>query len=120
MSYVIEQDSSQLPTIDFLEEIFTFREKPLVVQLLQENLSLISLLLESAAEIAKYFPDEKLILGVFEDIEAITPPFYHLLILIPTKYTPKETLSKLNQLDDWWIDNLNRADGKLSINVEFK
>ncbi len=40
--------------------------------------------------------------------------------MIGTSFGSKETLKRLDQLDDaWWLEALDQAQEKLSINVEF-
>jgi hypothetical protein len=89
-----------------------------VLNFVGEHPFLRPLLVEAPGFIEKYFSGSKLFLKVFTDPEAVGK--HHLVIFIATKYGSKETLERLDQLDEaWWLAALDKAQGKLSINVTF-
>jgi hypothetical protein len=105
--------------IERLKEIYGFRGKEEVNNFIKANPQIEEILIEASGEINRYFPDSQPILKHFSDPE--TTGEQHLIISIPTIYSPKETLTRLDQLEDeWWVENVYRAEGKVSINVEFK
>ena len=102
-----------------LELIYTFREREKVIKFLERNRFLSSLLLEAYFKISNYFPGSSLFLEVDNDPEVTMSE--QLLVFIATNLSPSEVLCKLKQFDeDWWLDNLDRAQMKLCINLEFE
>src|SRR4051812_32300169 len=84
--YHFESDAARKQVLDFIGD-FPF---------------LSPLLAEAPGFIEKYFPTSKLSLKKFIDPEAADKS--HLVIFISSNYAPKETLEKLDQLDDeWWL-----------------
>ena len=120
-----QEKSSQ----DFLEGIQNFvkqyldeyevRDVGRVTDFLFKNPSLVDLLLEIPAQIRKYFGDEqKLILSFWLDPE--DPTWHHVQVLVPTKFEADKSREKMDKFDwEWWLDNMQRADSKLSISMEF-
>jgi hypothetical protein len=102
-----------------IEHWYTLRQPDEVLAFLEENPFLVSLLIEAYSPIQHYFPDSNLFLEMFADPES-TDDHQLLVALIATHLSPEEALIKLDQLDeDWWLDVMDRAQGKLCINVEF-
>ena len=105
--------------IGLLERLYTFREREEVLWFLERYPFLVPLLLEAYYEIEKYFPHSQVFLEVVTDPEAIDD--YQLIAFIATNFGPDEAVDRLEQFDeDWWLDALNRAQGKLCIDVEAK
>ncbi len=105
--------------IELLERLYTFRERAEVLWFLERYPFLVSLLLEAYGKIGNHFPYPQVFLEVVTDPEAFDD--YQLVIFIATNFAPDEAVGKLEQFDeDWWLDALDRAQGKLCINVEFR
>lgn len=101
-----------------LEKVYFFKEKSQVIRFLNENSYLIPLLFDTAKVIEQYFPDYKPKLRYPVDQEVIDST--RLYIDIPTKYSPKEALDKLDKFEDnWWLENEYKGKGNLTLNVEF-
>ena len=105
--------------IQWLERLYTFRKREEVLWFLESYPFLVSLLLEAYDNIGSYFPYTQIFLEVVTDPEASDD--YQLVIFIATNFAPDEALGRLERLDeDWWLDALDQAQGKLCINVEFR
>lgn len=107
------------PTLQSLEQLYTFRRPEEVIEFLQAHPSLVPLLEEAHGKIAEFFGSFEIVLEVVTDPEAIDD--HELFAFIRTTLPPDEALSKLNRLDqEWWLDAADRAEGKLCIHVEFE
>lgn len=105
--------------IDLLERLYTFRGRPEVLWFLGRYPFLVPLVLEAYSKIGDYFPLSQVFLEVFTDPEGIDED--QLVMFIATDLTPDEAVSRLDEFDeDWWLDALDQAQGKLCINVEFR
>lgn len=105
--------------IQWLERLYTFREREEVLWFLESYPFLVSLLLEAYDNIGNYFPYTQVFLEVVTDPEAIND--YQLVSSIATNLGPDEVIDRLERFDeDWWLDALDQAQGKLCINVEFR
>ena len=99
--------------------IYTFRQPEEVLRFLEGNKFLIPLLVEAYFKIRNYFPNSRVFLEIDTDPEELNNQ--QLIAVIVTNFSPDEVLYTLKQLDeDWWLDALDRAQRKLSINVEFE
>ena len=101
-----------------LDKVYLFREPDQILNYLILNPYLTPLLGETADALKQYFPDARFALRRYVDPEI--SGFTRLVIEIPTKYSPKETLSRLDKFEDeWWIENEYKSKGNLTVNVEF-
>lgn len=80
---------------------------------------LLPLLVEAHKKVAEYFElPAKPILEVISDPESEGDQ--QLFLLIPTYHAPQQALFRLDQLDqEWWLDVLPQARGKMTIDVEY-
>jgi hypothetical protein len=103
-----------------LSQFYTFRGAQEVSGFLHAHPFLAPLLLEAYNKIAKHYgPSPQVVLEVVTDPEATDDR--ELFVFIRTNLPPDEALSKLDQLDkEWWLDEADRAKGKLCIHVEFQ
>lgn len=103
-----------------VEPLYDFRRPREVSAFLQAHPFLFPLLVEAHGKIAEYFePSTKPILEANTDPEA--EGSQELFVLIPTHDTPEQALSRLDRLDqEWWLDVLPQAHGKMTIDVEYR
>jgi len=108
------------PEIQGLSRLYSFRNPTEVVNFLQTHSLLVPLLLEAYPRIEEHFgPNPEVVLEVVTDPEAADDQ--ELFAFIRTDLAPDEALEKLHQLDqNWWLDEADRANGKLCIHVEFR
>jgi ribosomal protein S10 len=103
-----------------LRQVFVLRGHSEVERIAEANPQLVSLLLEAHQRIAGIFgPDAPLILQAVSnpDAPAVLP---ELFLYIQTQLSVREAKAKLEKLDDdWWLDSLPRADGRLTIALEY-
>lgn len=119
MSQKYREPATAEASINELEQLYTFRKPEQVFEFITRHPELVPLLMEAHSKIGQHFPGAELFLRMFNDPE--TTNNANLLILIGSKYDSKETLKRLDQLDDdWWLESLDRVADKLSINVEFQ
>lgn len=101
-----------------LDKVYLFREPDQILNFLILNPYLTPLLGETADALKQYFPDVRFALRRYVDPEI--SGYTRLVIEIPTKYSPKETLDRLDKFEDeWWIENEHKSKGNLTVNVEF-
>lgn len=102
----------------YLDE-YEIRDVERVTDFLFKNPALVDLLLEIPARIKEYFGEnQKLVLSFWLDPE--DPNWHHVQVLVPTKLGAKESVELMDKFDwNWWLDNLDKADSKLSISTEF-
>lgn len=101
-----------------LDIIYSFRNRSEILQFLENNVFLISLLHEINSKIKEYFPSAKNILEVINDPD--TENNTYLVIFIHTDLTAREAFNRLKLFDEsWWLRASIKANKKLFINVEF-
>ncbi|MBC7250165.1 MAG: hypothetical protein H5T62_07760 [Anaerolineae bacterium] len=102
-----------------LERLYVFKERKEVTSFLEECPFLIPLLLEAHYEIEQHFSPSQVFLEVITDPEETNST--QLLASIATGLDPDEALDRLERFDEeWWLDALAGARGKLCIDVEFR
>lgn len=103
--------------LDLLGVEYEFVDNSRVVRFLEENPCLISLLLEALTPLQTYLPGASLFLEVVNDPDALKGD--ELIVTARRDWTVEEALDALNEFDDaWWLDNIQRAAGKVIITVE--
>lgn len=103
---------------DLLEYFYEFRNYAQVKEFLNKNAFLVSLLIEAKVILNHFYEDSIMFLEVFKDPEF--PSDKQLVIYVHTDLEVKQASDRLDLLFDyWWDDNLTRANGLLSINLEF-
>jgi hypothetical protein len=102
-----------------VEPLYHFRRPREVSDFLQTHVYLLPLLVEAHKKVAEYFElPAKPILEVISDPESEGDQ--QLFLLIPTYHAPQQALFRLDQLDqEWWLDVLPQARGKMTIDVEY-
>lgn len=105
--------------INSLSEIYKFINKEKIKDFILKNSYLLPLLKEFPTQIKRYFGENiKLALKISTE-----PDFSNsdeLWILILTELSAKEAFPLLENLDEnWWLDNLERANCKLNIRLEY-
>lgn len=105
--------------VQMLEELYVFRRRMEVLRFLDVHPFLVPLLLEAYAKIGRYFePYHEVFLEVISDPEATNDR--QLFAFIGTRLSPDQALDSLERFDEeWWLDVLDQAQGKLCIDVEF-
>src|SRR5579859_7803164 len=98
--------------------LYIFRETNVVISFLEENPFLMPLLQEAYTQTKEYFPDSDLALEVINSSEAIGEE--QLFVFIVVKGNAEEASQEIDHLDqEWWLDNMKRAQDKLCIALEF-
>lgn len=101
-----------------LQSLYTFRKPSMVTQFLESHPFLIPLLFEACGQILRHFAPKPRFLEVVADSEAREDR--ELYALIETSLPPDEALERLDRFDkEWWLAAMDRAQCKLSFDVEF-
>ncbi|GAB4409007.1 MAG: hypothetical protein Kow00106_02340 [Anaerolineae bacterium] len=102
-----------------IEPLYEFRDHRAVSGFLQAHPFLLPLLVDARRKIAEYFELPAMpILDVISDPESEGDQ--ELFLLIPTYHSPEQVLRYLDRLDqEWWLDVLPQARGKMTIDVEY-
>ncbi|NQU04587.1 MAG: hypothetical protein HQ568_00730 [Calditrichaeota bacterium] len=88
-----------------------------VSEFLNKHPLLISILNEAYDHIQKYFPSSKVHLKISRDYDS-TELFEELVAIIETDLSVKDTMIQLDEFDEnWWDDNIDRAQDLLVIRV---
>jgi hypothetical protein len=102
-----------------LEELFALRRPEEVREFLQDHPFLLPLLREGHGQIRQCFPSDPLFLQVVFDPEDAGGA--HLVAFISSDQPPAIAFAQLRKLDaGWWLDAMDRAQGKFLINLEFR
>lgn len=105
--------------IERLRKRYEFRDKDEIAGFIEANPQIETLLFEALEPITTVFPTSQLFLEVYHNPEY--QDSNQLIINIATELSVKEALKELDKIDrGWWGSNINRAEGKLSIDLEFK
>ena len=106
-------------TLDELNDDYTVRDAAATRAFIEAHPHLLPLLHEAVLEIARYFPESERYLRVVTDPEV--PGDEQILLTIATRQEPSEAGSLLDQFDErWWLGAMDRADGLLCIDLEFR
>jgi len=102
-----------------LEEIYSFRDAEAVRRFLHAYPQLVEVLLEAHVYLQKYFgPDPRVTLEVVSDPEV--EGMDELFAYIVTTLSVDEALARLDRLDEeWFLDQIDRVDGRFNFNLEF-
>ncbi len=86
---------------------------------LQEHPDVRALMLEAGAKLREYFGAEtEFAVEVFRDPEIpMARAELYLLVKVQTGDSARETMNRFD--DDWWLDNMGRADYLLHVSMEF-
>ncbi len=111
-----ESINSEINDLRSKFEITNFEE---VRNFLTKNRFLVSLVEEIPSKIYQYFGiGQKLALQVL--YEPDFPQSFELWIHILTELSAKEALPVLERFDEeWWLENMDKSDGKLNITLKF-
>ncbi|MGI8588192.1 MAG: hypothetical protein ACR2M0_10970 [Chloroflexia bacterium] len=108
-----------LPESDGLDSLYTFRDYVDVERFLAEYAFLVPLLEEMYSPLRKRFPEEPLSLSIFADPEVVGD--VELVLLIAPTCPPDEAADRFDGfMEDWWLDNVDRAEDKLAVVVEYQ
>jgi hypothetical protein len=115
---MVDFSSQPCQAVQILEKLYQFRNHGCVTGFLREFSFLAGLLVETHAMIQQHFgTSSEIALEVVEDPETEER---QLFALIKTFLPPDEAIEALDRLDqEWWLDALPGAHGKLSIDVEY-
>jgi len=106
-------------TIDSLETCFIFRERDAVVSFIEKNRFLLVLLGDIFRNAGKYISISEAFLYIITDPES--GGFAQLVVSILSDMDPLQTNECMEQFEDeWWLDNIERAYGKLIVTLEFR
>ncbi len=101
-----------------LQELYPFVDGDEVARFLDGSPFLAPLLLDAEQAAHRHFPKANLRLEVTTDPEA--PEATHLVLSIASAGSVNRALTRLRRFDDeWWIDQIHRARGKLVITLTF-
>ena len=124
MSIDVGQNISVRPSINGVAQSalagYTVPDREGVERFLEIHSYLSALLVEARASIAERFPNNSLTLELEPDSDGDAQD-KQLVLLIETALSPNAALANLKRLDnDWWLDNVAQAHGRLTINIEFR
>lgn len=108
-----------LDTFTRLEQQFSLPEPGTVHALLVTHPYLMDLLLEAGAQLQPYFPTATLWLGVANDPDDVS--YSQLLVAIGTNLSAEAADAQLQHfVEAWWLDEMYRAQGLVSIILRFQ
>ena len=112
-------DISESQRLHQLEEMYSLRNAAAVRRFLRAYPHLMQVLLEARVCLQKYFgPEPQVTLEVVSDpeVEGVEELFAYILTSLPVD----EALARLDRLDEeWFLDQLDRVDGRFNFNLEF-
>ena len=102
-----------------LERIYSLRNAAAVRRFLRAHPQLLEVLLEAYIHLQRYFGSKpQVTLEVVSDpeVEGLEELFAYILTDLPVD----EAMARLDKLDqEWFLDQLDRVDGRLNFNLEF-
>jgi len=102
--------------IDYIENIYIFKNSKEIKMFLISNYDLIQILLDAQKHIYKVFGQVPIYLELYHDPEE---EWDELFILIKTQYSPEEAVNLENQLfEEWFASILDKVSGKLNFTEE--
>lgn len=105
--------------LEFLENLYSFREKTEVLEFIEKYPFLMTPLRSAPEKIYHYFPEGQLFLQIVPDPEI--SDYVHLVLAILTDNDPKEAFKRLNLLDKEWELELPYEVRKVFLtNLEFR
>ncbi len=115
-----EENAEYLNQLHVLQQWYVFRsERTEILRFLERNPFLVSLLIEAYYNIVKYISHSLVSLEVVHDPEEFGTS--QLIAFIATDLGPDEATDALSHFDKkWWLNSLERAQGKLCITLEFQ
>ena len=101
-----------------LQELYTFVNGEEIVGFLRASPFLAPLLVDAEQAARRHFPEAGLRLDIATDPEIAGAT--HLVLSITQAGSVDRALDRLRRLDDdWWLDQMHRARGKLVITLAF-
>ena len=109
--------TNSVASVADLDRLFSIDDRQQVHAYLARHSHLVPLLVDAAAAIRRYFPqDDTLRLEVIDDAETKTEQLY---AIVRTSLPSDEAERQLDRLDEeWWLDAVERASGELTIDAE--
>ena len=102
--------------IDYIENIYIFKNSKEIKMFLISNYDLIQILLDAQKHIYKVFGQVPIYLELYHDPEE---EWDELFILIKTQYSPEEAVNLENQLfEEWFASILDKVSGRLNFTEE--
>ncbi len=117
---ILQADAQYLDQLHILQRWYAFRsERTEILRFLEKYPFLVSLLVEAYYNIVTYVPHSLVYLDVITDPEEFGAE--QLIAFIATDLDPDEATNALSYFDKkWWLNSLQRAQGKLCITLEFQ
>jgi hypothetical protein len=115
----LQENADFIQEVESLKQFYRFCEMDSVKVFLRRNRFLVPLLREVPEKIYGYFgKDQKLDLRI--SFESDSPQSSELWVSILTELSAAEALPILERFDEeWWLENMDRADCKLNITLKF-
>lgn len=116
---IVEEAAAATNDLEDLERLYSFRQ-PIQVRTFLGEHAFLAPLLDAAYDIAtRYFAPLSLALEVIADPD--TADDQQLVLFVVLQGTPAEAFEKLQRFDDeWWLDAMDEAKGRLCISLEFQ
>ena len=114
-----EVHNEMLEGINFLAREYEVRNPREVGKFLRDNLFLFDLLKLIPSQIAKYFGNNaKLALELLNEPDS--PSSREIFVLVLTEEAADKARSRMDKFDQkWWLENLDKANCKLNVSLEY-
>lgn len=116
---IVEEAAAATNGLEDLERLYSFRYPTQVKTFLNEHAFLVPLLGAAHDITMRYFAPLSLTLEVIADPNSADDQ--QLVLFVGLQDTPAEAFAKLQRFDDeWWLDAMDEAKGRLCISLEFR
>ncbi|HLG12916.1 MAG TPA: hypothetical protein VJH03_00110 [Blastocatellia bacterium] len=116
---MIVEEAITSEILEAVERLYCLREPPEVRRFLSSHSFLIPLVFQAHDRIGSYFAPLQFTLQVIAEPESVNDQ--QLVLFMAVDLSPAEALARLQQFDnDWWLDAMDEAKGKLCISLEFR
>lgn len=115
---IVEEAVAATNDLEELERLYSLRKPLQVRRFLGEHAFLVPLLVAAYDITTRYFAPLSLALEVIADPETIDDQ--QLVLFIAVQLKPAEAFTRLQRFDEeWWLDAMDEALGRLCISLEF-
>lgn len=116
---IVEEAAAATNDLEDIERLYSFRDLTRVRTFLSKHAFLVTLL-DAAHDITtRYFAPLSLALEVIADPDSTDDQ--QLVLFVVLQGTPAEAFAKLQRFDnEWWLDAMDEAKGRLCISLEFR
>lgn len=104
--------------LDMVARHYELRDSAVIERVLADSPSLVGLLVEVREKLPHFFPEATFAVELYVEPEIQSSE--QVVVLICTGLDPETAFDVLRSFDDsWWLDNMERGQGRICVSLEF-